>query len=182
MQHTRRTTLALLAGAVAADAGAGTVGAQADGEETGGVSVFAAELRGENQVPPVDTDAAGFAVLALDSAAGELRYLVWVAGIENVVVAHVHKGGPDANGDPVAYLHWSPDDPVSTTGVLASGTLTGDDLIGVLDGESVDALGEQIWAGRAYVNVHTEQHRPGEIRGHLRPFDALVADTGPLPS
>jgi hypothetical protein len=52
-------------------------------------------------------------------------------------------------------------------GVLAEGILTEDDLVGMLAGESLETLVEQIMAGNTYVNVHTSQFPPGEVRGQI---------------
>jgi outer membrane receptor for monomeric catechols len=52
-------------------------------------------------------------------------------------------------------------------GVLAEGTITADNLVGTLAGQSLGVLIEMIKAGNAYVNVHTSQFPPGEIRGQI---------------
>ncbi len=63
-------------------------------------------------------------------------------------------------------------------GILATGTFTADDLVGVLDGGTLADLLDAIDAGIAYVNVHTDDgiapantgpgdFPGGEIRGQL---------------
>jgi hypothetical protein len=51
---------------------------------------------------------------------------------------------------------------------LAEGTITEDDLVGGLAGESLEVLIEEIKAGNTYVNVHTSQNPGGEVRGQIR--------------
>jgi len=53
------------------------------------------------------------------------------------------------------------------TGVLARGTLTAAELQGPLQGKTIGDLVDQIKAGTAYVNVHTEKYPAGEIRGQI---------------
>jgi hypothetical protein len=54
-------------------------------------------------------------------------------------------------------------------GPLATGTITADEVVGPLETEDdpLSALMEAINAGNAYVNVHTTQFPPGEIRGQI---------------
>ena len=63
--------------------------------------------------------------------------------------------------------------------MLAQGTITADDLIGPLTGQTLTALVDAIRAGNTYVNVHTDDGAApagtgpgdlpaGEIRGQIR--------------
>jgi hypothetical protein len=54
------------------------------------------------------------------------------------------------------------------TGVLAQGTITAANLMGPLQGKTLEDLVSVIKAGDAYVNVHTTAHPGGEIRGQLK--------------
>jgi hypothetical protein len=130
---------------------------------------FAASLAGENEVPPVTTDACGKAHFKLaDHEEGpHLHYTLTVQDITDVTQAHIHVGGPNENG-PVVVPLFQTDEPTSClNGVLAEGSLTAADLVGPLRGKDVSALAEEITAGNTYVNVHTTQHPKGEIRGQI---------------
>jgi hypothetical protein len=96
----------------------------------------------------------------------ELDYRLTVSNIENVVAAHIHIGNEGENGPVVAPL-FSDDSGVSEDGVLATGTITEDDLVGPLEGKSFSELRSMVEKG-AYVNVHTKEHPKGEIRGQIR--------------
>ncbi|UPW00337.1 CHRD domain-containing protein [Halorussus gelatinilyticus] len=147
--------------------------------EAFGAEAFGAWLTGANEVPPVETDAFGFAGFRLARDRSHIDYRLVVAGIENVEESHVHKGPPDLNGNVVAYLFGPAQDPVDETGLLASGRLTDDDMIWPLT--DVAGMAEQMRAANVYVNVHTTAHPSGEIRGQIRPLslgDGASASAG----
>ncbi|KAB7745165.1 CHRD domain-containing protein [Nostocoides sp. F2B08] len=142
-------------------------------------TVYRASLDGGQEVPARETDARGQAILRLSSDGTELHYRVIANRIDNVVAAHIHVGAAGTNGPVVAFL-FGPQAPGSgrTNGVLATGTITADDLVGPLAGQSLDALIDEIEAGGAYVNVHTNDgvdpantgpgdFPGGEIRGQI---------------
>jgi hypothetical protein len=143
------------------------------------IEVYNASLSGDNEIPPRDTFARGYATIVQSWDGEQLDYWLVVANIENVVAAHIHLGGPDENGPVVAFLY-GPAAPGGgfTSGVIASGTITADDLVGPLAGQPLSALIDEIEAGNTYVNVHTNDgvdptntgpgdFPGGEIRGQL---------------
>lgn len=130
---------------------------------------FGAWLTGVNQVPPVETDAFGFAVFRVAQDGSTIDYWLVVADVEDVTESHVHKGPPDFNGNAVAYLLRPVEEPVSQTGLLASGTVTDEDVIWPLT--EVPGMVEQMRAENVYVNVHTTEHPAGEIRGQIRALE-----------
>lgn len=133
---------------------------------------WVAILAGEYQDPPVQTPAHGLAGFAFHPDEGELHYHLLVANIENVTMAHIHLGTAGEDGPVVAWLY--PAEGQSPrlkegrfSGVLAESTITADDLVGPLEGESMAELISAMNAGAAYVNVHTEANPDGEIRGQI---------------
>ena len=50
---------------------------------------------------------------------------------------------------------------------VGKGTITSSDLKGPLAGKQISDLVNIIKGGQAYVNVHTEQNKNGEIRGQI---------------
>ncbi len=150
--------------------------AQNDSDMTGMVhsANFTADLAGENEVPPVETDASGQATFELSTHGDgpHLHYTLTVANIENVSQAHIHVGAPGENGPVVAFL-FNASEPVDVSGeeTIAEGTIRADDLIGPLEGMELSALAAEIRAGNTYVNVHTVQHPSGEIRGQIVPAE-----------
>ncbi len=132
---------------------------------------FEAQLSGKNQSPAVDTPAHGVATFQISADGKSLSYRVSVTDIENVSMAHIHMGPAGEEGPVVAWLYPSKPPAVvkkgKFTGVLARGTLTAANLAGPLEGKTIADLVEQIKAGKAYVNVHTEKYPAGEIRGQI---------------
>ncbi len=133
---------------------------------------FSAHLSGREEVPPVPTGAQGQARLRLSEDGQSLHFSVNIANIENVNQSHIHLEAPGENGPVVAWLRPSGPPPVLIPGRFqgpyAEGTITAADLVGPLAGEELSALIDAMVAGNTYVNVHTLQFPPGEIRGQIR--------------
>ena len=132
---------------------------------------FRAHLAGESQVADVDTKAQGQAKFRLSADGMSLHYKLIVANIDGVFMAHIHLAPPDENGPVVAWLYPDapPPAPISgdLNGILAEGTITDEDLVGPLSGNTLIDLVEAIRSGNTYVNVHTAENRGGEIRGQI---------------
>jgi hypothetical protein len=133
---------------------------------------FRTHLSGQQEVPRVFTRAQGQATFQLSRDGTFLRYQVNVANIENVTMAHIHLAPAGTNGPVVVWLYPSAPPPQlipgRSQGVLAAGVIRADDLIGPLAGLELGDLVQELAAGRAYVNVHTDQYPAGEIRGQIR--------------
>lgn len=136
---------------------------------------FRAHLTGAAEVPAVDTLAQGQAIFQLSEDGTELHYKLIAANIDNLFMAHIHRGPADGTGPIVVwlYLHPQPANAMDGLiqgrfdGVLAEGTITADDLTGPLTGGSLGDLLEAMRAGNTYVNIHTVQHPGGEVRGQI---------------
>jgi hypothetical protein len=133
---------------------------------------FRTHLTGQEEVPPVETRAQGQAIFQLSADGMHIRYKLIVANIENVTQAHIHLGAAGTNGPVIAWLYPAGPPPVLIPdrfqGVLAVGVITEASLVGPLAGQTLEDLLEAMLDGNTYVNVHTLQHPPGEIRGQIR--------------
>lgn len=127
------------------------------------VQSFRAHLSGDEEVPPVDTDATGQTIFKLSKDGTSLSYKLIVANIHNVRAAHIHDGVRGENSGVVVTLYGGGLIPGRTSGILAEGTITSDDVTGYTLAELVDLM----LAGGTYVNVHTNQKPGGEIRGQI---------------
>lgn len=132
-------------------------------------------LNGDQERPnPVDTKAQGQAIFELSKDGTSLHYKLIVANIENVTQSHLHRiTDPTATtGGVVVWLYPSAPPsqliPGRSNGPLAEGTITSASLVGSLAGMELQDLIDEINAGNIYVNVHTIQFPPGEIRGDIK--------------
>ena len=89
--------------------------------------------------------------------AASLRVAVAPAGTNGGIVAWLYPSAP-----PLQLI------PGRSSGTLGEGTLTRANLVGTLAGQPLSVLVDAIAAGNAYVNVHTSQFPPGEVRGQVR--------------
>jgi hypothetical protein len=111
----------------------------------------AVSLSGDQEVPAVTTQAKGTGTITVGedkTVKGSVR-TTGVAG----VAAHIHEAPAGKNGPPIITLEKKSD---SEWVVPAGSKLT-------------DAQYESFKAGNLYVNVHSAEHKPGEIRAQLKP-------------
>jgi hypothetical protein len=108
-------------------------------------------LTGAEETPPVTTSASGTGTLSIGvdkSVSGTIK----TAGIDGTA-AHIHVGAPGQSGPPIITLDKSA---AGVWSVPAGSKLT-------------DEQYASFKAGNLYVNVHSALHKPGEIRGQLKP-------------
>jgi hypothetical protein len=151
---------------------AGEIRGQIEGFTPGDFNTL---LTGEEETPPVVTDASGWAHFSLNPAADALDYLIHVNDIENVTAAHLHPGWPGEAGPPEINIYLPGDPRDFGPGSPISGSVPISEPEQVLD----------LISGRYYLNVHTTAHPPGEIRGQVRwgyhPFQAPLSGTEEVP-
>ena len=129
---------------------------------------FHAKLTGKDQVPTIKTKASGKAEVKMAKGSNDLSYKIEVKNLENVTAAHIHRGKKAENGPPVVTLFSGPKKEGKFSGTLSEGMITDKDLAGDFQGKTVNDLVQLIKSGDAYVNVHTDAHPDGEIRGQLK--------------
>ena len=148
---------------------------------------WSTHLSARAQVEVNDSRGQGQAIFHLSHDGAAIDYKLIASNVENVFMAHIHRGAPGANGPIVVWLHPSttPVPPATlpkgtgrTDGVLAEGTFTAADLVGPLAGHPLSELVALMNEGGVYVNVHTDDGvapagtgpgdlPAGEIRGDL---------------
>jgi hypothetical protein len=139
---------------------------------------FDARLTGASEVPPVQTNASGFADLDVEMEEGQrvVDYHVYVSNIDRVTQAHIHQGNSSENGHIIVPLFNASSPTGPLTGQLAEGHITPANFVGPLQGKQLDDLIALMQNGTAYVNVHTEQNPQGEIRGTVQLDDNIDDD------
>ena len=131
-------------------------------------------LTGDAERPtPNDSKAQGQAIFKVSKDGSSIEYQLIVANIQNVTQAHIHCcAGEESTAGVVVWLYPSAPParliPGRSQGVLAEGVITQSSLVGSLAGQPLSVLLDRIASGLAYVNVHTTQFPPGEIRGQIR--------------
>ncbi|MGZ5551490.1 MAG: CHRD domain-containing protein [Nitrososphaeraceae archaeon] len=132
------------------------------------VAGFNVQLSGSEKVPPVDTKATGSAEFTAPHF-DNIGYKVNVSNIDKVTAAHIHSSKTGENG-PIVVTLFKTESPSleSMNGILTSGNITNADLEGPMAGKTLIDLNKVMELGETYVNVHTEEHPNGEIRGQIK--------------
>jgi hypothetical protein len=120
-----------------------------------GGSVFGKDVKvslsGSEETPPVTTSASATGTIKIaedKSVSGSVK----TVGLDGTV-AHIHVGAPGQSGPPIITLDKSAG---GVWSVPAGSKLT-------------DEQYASFKAGNLYVNVHSAEHKPGEIRAQLKP-------------
>ncbi|MEA5509036.1 CHRD domain-containing protein [Crocosphaera sp. UHCC 0190] len=142
-------------------------------------TVFAANLAGSNESPPVASAGTGTAIVTLDDIANTMRVQVTFSGLTgNTTAAHIHSATAVPGVGNIGVATPVPTFPSFPLGVT-SGTY--DQLFDMTLASSYNptfitnnggttanaqiALFDGIKSGRAYLNLHTTASPSGEIRG-----------------
>ncbi len=116
---------------------------------------FAVSVSGANAVPPLKTAGTGTAQLTYDPAT---RVVTWSIAYKDLsspaTMAHFHNGAAGKNGPVVIWL--------TTKGVPPTSPIKGRATLSA-------AQAKAFLAGDWYINVHSQAHPAGEIRGQVIP-------------
>ena len=108
------------------------------------------ELKGSNEVPPNNSTGGGLALLSFDTDSKKLFWVVTYSGLTGPVIgAHLHGTTTAASNAGILAPFRSVASPIE-----GSETLT-------------EAQASGLLAGLWYVNLHTERHPGGELRGQI---------------
>lgn len=125
-----------------------------------GPIMLRAELTGDQEVPPVTTDASGEAQVVLYPDINVLTFVVIYEGLSSSeIAAHIH--GPAPVGENAPNLYDLPGGDIKA-GTFPYNPAHHDDFV----------------AEMMYINIHSTNHPPGEIRGQLE----VVEEVDPTPT
>lgn len=130
---------------------------------------YSATLSGKDEVPPIGSNAIGWAKFLIPSDNGALvSYWINVTGLENITGVQIHNGSAGQNGDVVIALSNAESAKDKTKPVLRlKGNITKADLQGPLKGKEIADLVTLMIDGTAYANVQTDKYPDGAIRGQI---------------
>lgn len=134
-----------------------------------------ADLSGYEEVPAVSSTGSGELRLRVNEDSQLIEYELSYENLEGTTTtaSHIHLGQKSVNGGVIAFLCGGGGKPVCTPGSgTFSGTIIPADVIGpttqgLAAGEFAEVL-KALRAGQIYVNVHTNKHPGGEIRGQIK--------------
>jgi hypothetical protein len=150
--------LAALALAVFAGCG-GDDGGTGPAAETYVAQLSAAGIVGAT----VTSSATGSSTVTLEG--GALHYTIDLAGMTEVIAAHIHGPATPAQNADVIVTLFAPSAPTGTIdGRLVGGTVASSQLE---PGVTVDQVTRYLRSDSAFVMVHSTTYPDGEIRGHL---------------
>ena len=112
---------------------------------------FKADMAGPTETPPTDSKGTGTVDATYDSATKMLTWTIDYSGLSGpATAAHFHGPAPAGKPAPVEVpIKGSLESPIK-----GSATLTAAEAKNLMD-------------GMMYFNIHTAEHKPGEIRGQL---------------
>jgi hypothetical protein len=117
---------------------------------------FKVALTGAQEVPPVQSPGAGTVDITYDPSTRVVTWTITSDGLSGpVTMAHIH--GPAAEGKNGPVVIW-----LSKQGTSAASPISGQATL-------TPEQAQQFAAGEWYINVHTQAHPAGEIRGQLMP-------------
>ena len=124
-----------------------------DQQATNQSKTYEATLKGADEVPAVETDATGSVTVTVDG--DSMHVTGQFSGLSSEYTAsHIHKAVKGENGSPVQPLEPEIGDD-NTSGTWNASYKLDKSMLNALNGDSL------------YVNVHSADHKSGEIRGQL---------------
>lgn len=130
---------------------------------------FKAELSGDEEVPPVETDASGEAKFVVNADETAISFELEIEDATDILGAagaHIHCAPAGENGPVVVFLAGAV--PGGFDGdVKLKATLTAANIVNDACGSTITELVQSMRDGNTYVNVHSPAHPGGEIRGQI---------------
>jgi hypothetical protein len=113
---------------------------------------YTANLTGAAETPPTDSKGTGKVDATYDTGTKTLTWTIDYSGLSGpAVAAHFHGPAPEGKAAAIEVpITGSLDSPMKGSAVLT------------------DAYAKDLTDGMMYFNIHTAEHKPGEIRGQMK--------------
>jgi hypothetical protein len=142
---------------------------------------FKARLIGDNEIPPVNTTAAGNAKVTFKGFKVKddvIRSRINVTGITNVTGAHIYTGDNIEMGQPIFDLLKSGTQNKTKNALIIKSDIKQSDFEGLMKEKTLEDLRTAMANGDAYINIQTSNHPNGEIRGQISISDSNANQPG----
>jgi hypothetical protein len=127
---------------------------------------YRAKLDGNNEVPAVNTTSEG--VINFKAKNDMLTWKMNVTGTNDATGVNIHKGKAGENGEVVVDLMKVSKHSDNPKGMTMRGNVTDSSLTGSMAGQTIADLKTAMANGDTYVNLKTQDHPDGEIRGQIK--------------
>lgn len=136
---------------------------------------FRAKLSAKNEIPKVNSTASGSA--NFKSKKDDLTWKLNITGMGNAIGAKIYLGNKSQKGEPISDLMKSNNWSRTPLGIRMNGTISASDLQGPLQGNTIETLKSAMTNGSVYVNILTESHPDGELRGQIKMLASTTNQT-----
>ena len=126
---------------------------------------FRAKLEPDNEVPPINSTAAGVATFKIKDEG--IKSKINITGITDISGAQIFFGKIGQSNDPVVDLMKTGQRIENPGGVSIEGNFTTSDFEGSMKGKDLSALQSAMSANQTFVNIMTTEHPDGEMAGHI---------------
>ena len=127
---------------------------------------YRAKLDGNNEVPAVNTTAEG--VINFKTKNDMLTWKMNVTGANDATGVNIHKGKAGEKGEIVVDLMKVSKHSDNPKGMTMRGNVTESSLKGSMAGKTIADLKTAIANGDVYVNLKTQDHPDGLMRGQIK--------------
>jgi hypothetical protein len=127
---------------------------------------YRAKLDGNNEVPPVNSTAEG--VINFKTKNDMLTWKMNVTGTNDATGVNIHKGKAGENGEIIVDLMKVSKHSDTPKGMTMRGNVTDSSLTGSMAGQTIADLKTAMANGDTYINLKTQDHPDGLLRGQIK--------------
>jgi hypothetical protein len=137
---------------------------------------YRAKLDGNNEVPPVNSTAEG--VINFKTKNDMLTWKMNVTGTNDATGVNIHKGKAGENGEIIVDLMKVSKHSDNPKGMTMRGNVTDSSLTGSMAGQTIADLKTAMANGDTYINLKTQDHSDGLLRGQIKLKGDNVTSSG----